>query len=294
MAFAAAVPLIAAGLNFAGGLMGNSSSSSEARKQRNWQWRMTRDQYKLQTEGLKFAGLNPMLAAGTTPHTPTTTPAHQENPMRGAGEIVANSLINKATVQNLESNSAKNVADANKSNADAALASAQKSEVEARIPTYASNIDVNTATASKLRFELPKILEETQLTRSQTEKVYNEITQINKQGVLTQAQTKEALARAGLTTAQIAEIQPRINEMIARTHNLNEETRVKNLIGNFADTANIPKIMGSSAGSGFAKEVPDWFQQLYDLFNPGSGSAKSKFLDYEDKLRKQHKQRKGK
>jgi len=112
--------VIAAGASIAGGLLGNSASRSEARKNRKWQEYMSNTAYQRAMKDMELAGLNPMLAymqGGAS--TPSGATAQQQNPASGVGEILSNSALKasqkdaaEASIDVMQTQSAKNTADA--------------------------------------------------------------------------------------------------------------------------------------------------------------------------------------
>lgn len=253
---------IGAGASLAGGMMGNSSAKKEAVKQRAWAEAMERSKHQIQVADLKAAGLNPMLSSFNSLSSPHGSTAQQSNPAAGAGEIIANADLknsakemNVAQVGVLNSQQSKNVAEAD-------LASAQAAEARERTPTHGQSILESQSRITNMKAELPIILERMHLTQSEIRKVESEITQIAKQGVLTEAQTKEALARAGLTTAQITEVAPRINHMVSQTEAIDKSMPVQELKGDAAKIVDIlPKMVHS------AKEGNTIGSDIYDFIH---------------------------
>lgn len=244
--------------------LGASKSNSDAKKlmrdQYGYQKLLMGQQYYRATKDMKRSGLNPLLMMGhggaaAVPSGPTT---HQpRNELEGVGAGVGKATakaVEAATVGNIQANTLKADAEAN-------LATAQAAETEARIPTYASNIEVNQAQIRKINTEVPKILADIDLTHQQFAKVMAEVNNVIKTGGLIDAQTKSHLASAGLTTAQISEVVPRINNLIANTAHTGVMTKkgiaeipLSELKGAYSDIANIPKTLsrdGNSAGQVF-------------------------------------------
>jgi len=85
-------------LDFAGGLLGNAANRKEAKKNRDFQERMSNTQYQRGVADLKLAGLNPMLAyMGGGAHggasTPSGSQAHQENPFQDATRSIGSAQM---------------------------------------------------------------------------------------------------------------------------------------------------------------------------------------------------------
>lgn len=99
--------LISGGASLIGGLMGNSASSKEAKKQRSWQEWMTKTAHQHEVSDMKLAGLNPMLSVmgGSGAAVPSGATAKQDDPISGA---VNSALMAKRLDAELENISASN------------------------------------------------------------------------------------------------------------------------------------------------------------------------------------------
>lgn len=98
-------------LDFVGGLIGNSSARKEAKRNREFQERMSSTAHQREVADLKAAGLNPMLSGmgGSGSSTPGGSQAAQSNPFEGAAnsarDLSAKNMqtkINNAQIDNME------------------------------------------------------------------------------------------------------------------------------------------------------------------------------------------------
>lgn len=251
--------------NVVGGLLGkdgaedqNHANAKQAQLNRDFQERMSNTSYQRGMKDMKKAGLNPMLAfmkGGAS--TPSGAQAEMVNEMAPLAEGVKQTPAVAAQINNLNASSAK-------AEAEAALAKAQAKETEARTPTHASTISVNEQQIEKMKEEVYEIASRTDLNRTQAAKLSAEINNVVKHGRLLDAQSEQALSHAGLTTAQIKEVVPRINKMVAETLYTSAGTdfqRFKSDIGNLVHAKDTGVILddfaswlGNSAGA-----VRTWF-----------------------------------
>lgn len=216
----------AAGISAVGSLLGgviggSGADNKDARRMMSYQnflnEQAIKNSYPLTMQSMRDAGLNPMLAfqQGANPH--SVSPQQPINNKRQLGEAVSNASQIAATVANTTANTAKQQAETEKAQADTALSTAQAIETAERTKTYPVTIQ--------------NVLSQSALSSVQYNKALAEIKQLEKQGNLTEAATKEALARAGLTTAQIREVQPRINNLTANTAHTNASIGKAEILG---------------------------------------------------------------
>lgn len=252
----------------------NAASASSVKQQQDFQERMSNTSYQRGMADMQKAGINPMLAymkgGASTPEGASYTA--QNTWADGAKEIGA-AVPTAVTLQNVKANTAKSIAEAGKATADTDLSSAQAAETRARTPTYASNIALNQAQTTKIGYEIPKILVDSNLSRIQIDKIGSEILNLAKTGNLTDAQVNETLSRANLNTAQIREVTPRINKLVADTQATNFELPLHELKGAISDRLNLPKIISNSAKS---SDETSAGTKLYDFFHPSSAERNAR------------------
>lgn len=240
-----------------GGLFGkegqseaNSANAAAAQKQMDFQERMSNTSYQRGMKDMRLAGLNPMLAfmkGGAS--VPDGARYEAGNEMATLADGLSHVNINQNEM--LEASTAKTVADAEKSKAEADLATAQAAEARARTETYGPSIELTKQQIEEIKEKIPQIASSTDLNRTQAAKLAAEINNVARQGRLLDAQSERELAQAGLTRAQINEVVPRINKLIAETAYTEAGTdfqRFKSDIGNMVRVPEADKLL-NSAGS---------------------------------------------
>lgn len=267
------------GSSLIGGLMGergqeeaNANSAEQAEINRQWQERMSNTAYQRAVADMKAAGLNPMLAysqgGASTPAGAMSVYKNEKAELARNFAAVPQNAAALAQVDNIQ-------ASAEKSRAEADLATAQAAEARERTPTYSEQILLTRATIRKLEAEIPKIQADTDLSSQQMFKVMAEIPNIIKEGDFLSARTTEALARAGLTQAQIKEVIPRIKQMIAstelaqvHTQSSKAELPFSEAKGAAGDALNLPKIVSKAQSKAYDGEgFGAW---LYEFFHPSA------------------------
>lgn len=241
-----------------GGLFGqegqsdaNSANAAAAQKQMDFQERMSNTAYQRGMADMKKAGLNPMLAfmkGGAS--VPDGARYEAGNEMSTMAEGLSRVNLNQNEL--LEASTAKTVADAEKSKAEADLATAQAAEARARTPTYEENIKLTRAQVQEVLEKIPQIASSTDLNRTQAAKLAAEINNVSLQGKLLDAQSERELAQAGLSRAQIAEVVPRINKLIADTAYTQAGTdfqQFKSDVGNMVRVPEADKLLNSAASA---------------------------------------------
>ena len=198
--------IIGGGLSLVGGFMGNSASSVEAQKQRDWSAQMSGTAHQREVADLRAAGLNPILSGmgGSGAYTPSGSAASQQNPLQGVNDSI---------------NAARRIEEVEKKNLE------QQREVQQ------SQIDLNQAAKSKTEQDwrtgetvqaLNKANEKN--VKANTAKALLEQDNVVEQGNLLRAQQAAALSSAGLNSANAAKVivDKRLSELEAQKQEYNK------------------------------------------------------------------------
>lgn len=163
--------VIGAGIDFAGGIIGNDAARSESKLNRKWQERMSNTEMQRRVVDLKAAGLNPMLAVGHMggSSTPSGSAAAQQNPSQGAGGRLALGLretpLLKAQTDQSKATTAQELATADNLNARTATEKINAELVRQKINESLAMVENLTASAKhadqgvlNLRAQIPQIM----------------------------------------------------------------------------------------------------------------------------------------
>lgn len=254
--------------NVLGGLLGNKgqesaneASAQSAQKMMDFQERMSNTSYQRGMSDMKKAGLNPMLAfmkgGASTPSGTQYTAQNEMAPLASGIKEIAPQVVQ---MQNIQSSTAKNTADATLSAANADVANATAAEIRARTPVHASTISLNDANIRHLDASVSKLFADIDLTGYQEDKISAEIQQLAREGNLTNANVNKVLSETNLTNEQIKEVQPRISEILAHASNLRAEHGLLQLKGDVADDVNASNHWFRST----SKELPKTISDIWD------------------------------
>lgn len=114
--------VIAGGASILGGQLGNASSAKEAKKNREFQERMSNTAHQRETNDLEKAGLNRILSVtnGGGASTPSGATAQQKDPISTGVTTALQAMRLKSEIENIKSSTIKNAAETeltnNKSN----------------------------------------------------------------------------------------------------------------------------------------------------------------------------------
>jgi len=102
-------PIISAGANILGGILGNHSAKKAAKAQRDWEERMSNTSYQRATADMLQAGLNPMLAysqGGASTPAGAVAQIPNKNVLGDAAAAAISTAQNQAQLANVKANTA--------------------------------------------------------------------------------------------------------------------------------------------------------------------------------------------